>query len=101
MDFLEDGTYDKETYNIRSSTILTKLENLENTKQQINENNEEIKINKIKSLIPKIDKIVGIYDKLNIEQKNALLKSILVKVDYTKTKAREENNLTLEIYPKI
>lgn len=101
MDFLEDGTYDKETYNIRSSAILTKLENLESTKQQINENNEEIKMNKIKSLIPKIDKVVGIYDKLNIEQKNKLLKSILVKVDYTKTKAREENDLTLEIYPKI
>lgn len=101
MDFLEDGTYDKETYNIRSSAILIKLENLENTKQQINENNEEIKMNKIKSLIPKIDKVVGIYDKLNIEQKNKLLKSILVKVDYTKTKAREENDLTLEIYPKI
>ena len=58
-------------------------------------------------IIPKIENVIDIYDKLETnEQKNALLKTILEKVTYLKTekaikKDSDPTNFELHIYPKI
>ena len=60
-----------------------------------------------KLIIPKIENVIDIYDKLETnEQKNALLKTILEKVTYLKTekaikKTSDPSNFEIHIYPKI
>ena len=58
-------------------------------------------------MIPKLENIIDLYDKLeNAEDKNILLKSIIAKVTYLKTekaikKDADTTNFELHIYPKI
>jgi len=60
-----------------------------------------IKIEKVKSIIPKVEMCIEEYFNLSIKEKNELLHSFLEKVVYTKTKARNESDLTLDLYMKI
>ena len=64
-------------------------------------------ITKKEMMIPKLENIIDLYDKLETaKDKNILLKSIIAKVTYLKTeKAIKSNsdstNFELHIYPKI
>ena len=68
----------------------------------------EEKVDKEKTLvIPKIENVLDIYDKLESnEEKNKLLKSIIEKVTYLKNeksikKSSDPTNFEIHIYPKI
>ena len=58
-------------------------------------------------MIPKLENVIDLYDKLkNAEDKNILLKSIIAKVTYLKTKKAiksdsDPTHFELHIYPKI
>lgn len=100
-DFLEDGIYDKKTYLERSKTIETNIYTINEQIAKITAENEQIKINRIKTLIPKVELCISEYFKLETKEKNELLHSIIEKVVYTKTKERNDSDLTLDVYMKI
>lgn len=100
-DLLEDGIYDKKTYLERSKIVEESICMIESKITKITQKNEQIKMNKIESLIPKVESCIEKYFDLGIEDRNKMLKGILERVDYTKTKSRSESDLTLDLYPKI
>ena len=63
--------------------------------------------NQKKTMIPKLENVIDLYFKLeSAEDKNILLKSIIVKVTYLKTekaikKDSDPTNFELHIYPRI
>lgn len=108
-DYLEDGTYDKQEFMERLSVAKSKIKELEDkiTPLQIKVEQEE-KVNKEQTLvIPKLQNVLDIYDRLESnEEKNKLLKSIIEKVTYLKTeksikKSSDPTNFEIHIYPKI
>lgn len=100
-DFLEDGIYDKKVYIERASAIEFNLEKLKNKKIEINMNNEQLKMERLRIAIPKLEKGIQEYYKLDIKERNEFLHEFIEKALYTKTKARKESDLTLDIYPKF
>lgn len=102
MDLLEDGTYTKELYNKRSTPIQDNIKKLKQNIKDIEKNSEQVKMDKVRTLIPKIEKCIKLYPKLeDVKQKNDLLHTVLEKVLYTKTKSRNDSDLQLDIYPKL
>lgn len=108
-DFLENGIYSKDDFINRSKSIKENIQNLEEKLKEYNEflnKNQEIQ-NQKETAIPKLENVIDLYDKLKTaEDKNILLKSILAKVTYLKTKKaikKDSNpsNFELHIYPKI
>lgn len=103
-DLFEDGTYDKEIFNRRSSTIYHNIEVLKKRIEQ--QKKEEVKENK-KTSFNKIKNIIDIYKELETaEEKNLLLKTILERVDYEKNKKTikkhsDPTDFELDIFPKI
>ena len=108
-DYLEDGTYDKQEFTERLSIAKSKIKELEDRieplqikqKQKENANTEKTLI------IPKLQNVLDIYDRLESnEEKNKLLKSIIEKVTYLKNeksikKSSDPTNFEIHIYPKI
>lgn len=108
-DYLEDGTYDKQEFTERLSIAKSKIKELEDRIEplQIKQKQEE-KANTEKILIiPKLQNVLDIYDRLESnEEKNKLLKSIIEKVTYLKNeksikKSSDPTNFEIHIYPKI
>lgn len=107
--FLENGIYSKDEFINRSKAIKENIQNLESKLKEYSsllQNNAEIS-NKKETMIPKIENVLDLYNKLQTaEDKNILLKSILSKVTYLKTekaikKDSDPTNFELHIYPKI
>lgn len=107
--FLEDGTYTKEMFKIRSEIVSQNV-------ARINKSIEEYKIkleqekemNEAKIILfPKIDNLLDVYNLLETaEEKNNFLKLILSKVTYLKTEKSVKKNsdptkFTITLYPKI
>lgn len=107
--FLEDGTYTKEMFKVRSEVVSNKVAKINDTIKEYKEKLEAEKIvNKEKeSLVPKIENLLDIYDLLSTaEEKNDLLKTVITQVTYLKTeKAIKKNsdptNFIINLYPKI
>ncbi len=108
-DFLENGVYSKDEFINRSKAIKENIESLENKLAEytelLNKNNEMQ--NEKEIMIPKLENIIDLYDKLETaEDKNILLKSIIAKITYLKTQKAiksdsNPSNFELHIYPKI
>lgn len=45
--------------------------------------------------------LLDLYDKASIEEKNRLLKAVLIKAEYNKRKDQREDNFSIELYPRI
>ena len=108
-EFYEEGTYTKEVFTQRSRMISDSIAEIN---KMINE--YEIKIEEEKKqeenkehIIPEIENVIDMYNILeNAEEKNNLLKTVIEKVVYTKTKKaiRKDSDPTefeLDLYPKI
>lgn len=100
-DFLEDGIYDKKTYLERSKVIETSINSIKEQMTKITTENEELKLEKVKSLIPKVEFCINEYYNMSIKEKNEMLHSILEKVMYTKHKIKKNSDLKLDLYMKI
>lgn len=108
-DFLEDGTYTKEIFNQRIKTIKGEINTIQkNLKvQQDKLEEEKRKEDERKNLIPEVENVLDIYDKLETaEEKNKLLKTVVQQVNYLKTekaikKDSDPENFVLDIFPKI
>ena len=100
-DLLEDGVYDKKTYLERSKNVNDSISMIESQITKITQENVQIKMDKLKTLIPKVENCINEYFNLNVKQKNELLHSIIEKVMYTKNKIGKDCDLTLDLYMKI
>lgn len=103
-ELLEEGIYTKEKYlnrvNILSEDLNALKSNLESLKAISFDESE-----RYKNAIPILTKVLDEYWNLNAKEKNELLKSIIEKVNYTKTQKNSRNNkerlFELEIFLKI
>lgn len=104
-EMLEIGIYTKEKY-------LSRVNILEQEKNEIWANIRELEATniddniRIKKAIPILEKVLDEYWNLSAQQKNDLLKTIIEKVEYTKTTRntrwnKDLDDLTLKIFLKI
>jgi hypothetical protein len=104
-EMLEIGVYSKEKY-------LSRVSVLEEEKNKIKANMDELEASvqsdttKIKKAIPILEKVLDIYWTLNARDKNDILKSIIDRIEYTKTKYntrwnKKLDDLQLKIFLKI
>ena len=97
---LEDYTRDE--YLEARKEINEKLEKLKIEKEKIASSKEEEKIIQYKKAVPILANCIKGYDTLSIAEKNALLKRIIEKIEYTKTKRQYENDdTTIKVFLKI
>ena len=108
-EFLENGIYNNDEFINRSKAIKDNIQCLESKLEEYNsilQKNTEIQ-NQKEIIIPKLENIIDLYYNLETaEDKNILLKSIISKVTYLKTKKAikkdsDPTNFELHIYPKI
>lgn len=103
-DFLERGIYDEETYLERSAALANRISS---THQSIVRAEEEV-ANEMKqkdaqlNIIPLVKNVIKLYKKTDDPAKqNALLKSVINKVTYTKEKHEFKDSFSIELDVKI
>lgn len=104
-EMLEEGIYSKDRYLERVQAIEDDLKAL-NLKYEELDTVEVDEEDRVKTAIPMLEKVLKEYWNLNSVDKNTLLKSIIEKVEYTKTKRKAikdefDNNFELKIFYKI
>ena len=105
-EMLEEGIYSKQKYIERTAVLEKEKELLQanlSTLENSSISNQDLRA---KKAIPILEKVLQQYWKLSPKDKNDLLKSIIEKVEYKKTKAntrwdKELDDLELKIYLKI
>ena len=104
-EMLEDGIYSKEKYISRIQILESDLSALRESLQELN-NVSYSELESKKNAIPIMSKVLQEYWNLSATDKNKLLKSIIDKIEYTKTERNTRYNpnevkFTLKIYLKI
>ena len=107
--FLESGIYCENEFLSRSQEIKNRIKNLENKLEEYHSLLKKSNDTQTRKdfVIPKFETIMDLYEKLETtEDKNFLLRSIVAKVTYLKTKKATKSgvnstNFELHIYPKI
>ena len=105
-DLLERGIYDVDTFLDRSRSIASRLQQAERDKQSMTE--ELLKARQRDesrgSLVPKMERLLDVYDALTPAGKNFMLKEALAKVVYRKEVSdrwSRPDHFTVDLYPKI
>lgn len=103
-EMLEEGIYTKEKYLSRVNVLEEDLSVLKsNLMDLLNIDIEDN--NRIKNAIPVLTKVLDEYKNLSVQNKNLLLKSIIDKIEYTKTERKKRSsktdNFTLKLFLKI
>lgn len=101
--FLESGTYSSEEFLMRSKVIKGKISELENLLKK--EEKSALKLNS-NQFVPILKNVLATYENSTIKEKNELLKTVLEKVTYLKTKKAlkltdDPYEFELVLYPKI
>lgn len=108
-DFFEEGTYTREMFSERCRLINNTITNL---KSSIEEFEKQIELENKKeegkrTIGPKIENVLDLYDNLQTaEEKNLLLKTVVKRVEYLKTvkaikKDSDPTDFELDIYPNV
>ena len=100
----EEFTYDE--YLEDKKDIEIELESLEKQLEEFEKDDESNTLIKYKKAIPKLEKCLGEYDKMNIPEKNESLKSIIERITYFKTKRlnwrkKEEDDMVIYVDMKL
>nr|DAN97701.1 MAG TPA: integrase [Caudoviricetes sp.] len=106
---LEQGVYSTEEFINRQSAVSKQIDilkkQLESLENEIQEN--ERKNNIYNDIIPKTERLLNVYSTLtDATEKNTLLKEVIDKVYYIKTKRNKKGqgdtpNFSLELFPKL
>lgn len=104
-EMLEEGIYSKEKYISRTQSLEKDLSALRESLQEL-ESRSYSDIENKKNAIPIMSKVLEEYWNLSATDKNKLLKSIIDKIEYTKTERNtrynpDEVKFTLKIFLKI
>lgn len=104
FDYLERKIYTEEVFLERSQTIADRLsENqlaIQETEKELE--NEKKRISAQQEIIPSVEKVLDLYKKTDDPaDKNALLKSVLDKVEYFKSRGQFKDDFDLVLYPRL
>lgn len=107
FDLLEQGVYTKETFRERSNELEQRihecLDDIASAQEELQRTMDIQKKNN--GFIPKCKNILGIWENLDNEGKNAALKSLINKIILTKkkknTKGQKSSYFTIDVYPKV
>ncbi len=106
-DLLERGVYDTDTFLERSRTIASRIKQVSDDLAKLRAEAEldfQRECSK-KTILPRVEKLLAVYDQLPTPQaKNTMLKDVLEKVVYTKSKSgrwADPNDFQISIYPRI
>ena len=100
-ELVEQGIYTSKEFTERTKVIKDRIKN---TEKELNKYQSKLNKNSIEKLLPKIEKVINSYNKVNsIEKKNKLLKSVISYIEYKKDKGGRgyENNFSIVIHPKF
>ena len=99
-DLVEQGIYSKDIFISRRSAIQSSITSAEEKKTSIAEvlRRLEIAQNTQDSLIPQTERLLGAYDFMTNEERNALLKEIVQKIEYRKTR---QGAIEIDLYPHL
>ncbi len=103
-DFLERGIYDDTTYLERSKSLAERIEKTTAIKRQLQQDidNEDKCIKAGLEIMPMLHNILRLYQlEDDPAEKNLLLKCVVEKVIYQKSKEQRNDDFSLEIMPKI
>ncbi|SHE40390.1 Site-specific DNA recombinase [Seinonella peptonophila] len=102
-DFLERGIYDEDTFLSRSIRLKERIEeNQLKLDSVIAEQQQELKRQETKlQFIPKVKQILDVYEELDVEERNILLKEIIDKCVYLKEQHQKNDEFSLTIHVKI
>ena len=105
-DLLERGVYDTDTFLKRSRIIASRLQQAERDKKSMAAEllKERQRDASRRSLIPKIERLLDVYDTMTPAGKNFMLKEVLEKVVYRKDVSdrwSRPDHFTVDLYPKI
>ena len=106
FDLLEQGVYSNDVFLERSRVLSGRIGDAEKQVASARERLSSLRRAELerKSVIPRVQNVLDIYDTIGSPaEKNALLKSVLERVVYTKTTGGryQESDLNLFLYPKI
>ncbi|MEG1758621.1 MAG: recombinase family protein [Oscillospiraceae bacterium] len=97
-EFLEDGTYDRETFRRRLDAAEKEKAALLEKQSDIRQKLERALRNDTKRLATDLEHVLALYPTLDAGRKNKMLRPIVDKVIYTKYKKTKPHDFTLEIY---
>jgi DNA invertase Pin-like site-specific DNA recombinase len=105
-DFVEQGIYSPEVFLSRSKAITERRDKVNEQLQELNvQRTKLLELHQSRAdLIPNIRHVLDVYPAASPAQKNALLKSVLEKVEYTKTSRTRWKNgsdMRLVLYPRL
>ena len=101
-----DEKMDDEEYYELKAELKDEVKFLEEQRQEILKDDKEEKITRYKKAVPQISKVLNEYPKLNIANKNLLLKSIINRVKYSKSSGgrwnkEQRDNFKLQVSLKF
>lgn len=103
-DFLERGIYDEDIYLERSQSLAERMKetNTAIDRTTIELEQEKNRVDAQQNIIPTIQNVIKLYRKTkDPAKKNALLKTILVRVEYKKERHQRNDDFELKLIPKI
>ena len=108
QDLLETGVYSAETYLERSKILNDRIKAAESELARLDAASQQPSAARIAALRPKIQNVLDVWDSPTVTpaQKNALLKSIILKIVYHKTTHCYRNQnpadyLSLDVFPVV
>lgn len=104
FDLLEQGVYTQEVFVRRSKILASRIDEAEKTVRQIKATIASLRTaeHTRRTLVPRIRNVLNIYDTLDSPaDKNALLKSVLDHVVYSKTIRGKKSDMRLYVYPRV
>lgn len=104
LDFLERGIYSEELYLERSQNLAKRIEenNASIHYAQVELQNAVTREKQQNNIIPLVQNVIKLYKRSkDPAKKNALLKSILMKVEYRKEKHQRNDDFEIELFPKV
>jgi DNA invertase Pin-like site-specific DNA recombinase len=81
-EMLEEGIYTIEVFKERAAALDNEIESINRSLEELRETTNEG--NKLECYIPKLEKVIEQYYTLDTKAKNALLKGIIKRIEYTK-----------------
>ena len=99
FDLFEQGKYDEEMFIERSGNVSSRIENISSQLEVLE--NELKKEKKTSITSQEIKDVIDAYHLADIKEKNELLKSVLLKVEYTKNKNQKNDDFDIKLFPKI
>ena len=96
-EFLESGLYDAETFRTRMATVNERLSGVENRIRTLEKEMCDSKAADPRALARKITSVLEAYDEADAAGRNALLRSVIEVIYYTKDKKTAQRDFSLNV----